>query len=250
MYSHCVVAKVLILVSILLPDSCKSYVTHTIEFESPQHLLCSRLPQLGEATIDEVQQLQAEGIITSVDLVKAFIHRIAEVNEILRPVSEINPDALAIALDLDGERKAGRVRGPLHGIPILVKDNIATLDRMNTTAGSFALLGARVSQESTVVAKLRKAGAVILGKSTTGEWGQLRSSFTGSSHGWSPYGGQTFGAYYPQQDPSGSCKWTAPLLCLLLQNTLSKTRLLTSRLHSQRKCSCCSLGFGYGSIGH
>lgn len=167
------------------------------------------LPSLDEAGIDELSALQANGLVTSVELVHAFIHRIEEVNNVLHSVSEINPDASLIAHRLDAERAAGKVRGPLHGIPILVKDNIATLDRMNNTAGSFALLGAIVSEEAPVVTKLRDAGAVILGKATMGEWAQMRSSIASSSHGWSAYGGQALGAYYSQQDPSGSSSGSA-----------------------------------------
>ena len=140
---------------------------------------------------------------------KAYIQRIQEVNQLLHAVSEINPDALQIAAARDAERAAGFVRGPLHGIPIFVKDNIATRDKTNTTAGSYALVGARPKYEATVVRKLRDAGAVILGKATMGEWAQFRSSIASSSHGWSAYGGQTIGAYYPQQDPHGSSSGSA-----------------------------------------
>ena len=101
------------------------------------------------------------------------------------------------------------MRGPLHGIPILLKDNVATCDRLNTTAGSYALLGARPMYEATVSRKLRAAGAIILGKATMGEWAQFRSSIASSSHGWSAYGGQTLGAFYPQQDPHGSSSGSA-----------------------------------------
>lgn len=165
--------------------------------------------RLDGASIDDLNALQASGSVRSVDLVHAYIQRISEVNPLLHAVSEINPDAFLIAQDLDNERAAGRVRGPLHGIPILIKDNIATLDRMNNTAGSFALLGAVVSRESTVVTKLREAGAVVLGKATMGEWAQWRSRRASSSHGWSAYGGQCLGAYYPRQDPSGNSSGSA-----------------------------------------
>jgi amidase len=134
-------------------------------------------------------------------------------------VTEINPDAWDIAKELDEERAAGKCRGydptatcllvcrlimfsPLHGLPILIKNNIATFDLMNNTAGSYALLGAKVPRDATVAAKLRKAGAVILGKTNLSQWANFRSS--NSSNGWSAYGGQTYGAYYPGQDPSGS----------------------------------------------
>lgn len=91
---------------------------------------------------------------------------------------------------------------PLHGLPILIKNNIATADRMNNTAGSFSLLGAKVSRDATVAAKLRAAGAILLGKTNLSQWANFRSG--NSSNGWSAYGGQTYGAYYPGQDPSGS----------------------------------------------
>ena len=117
-------------------------------------------------------------------------------------MTEINPDALSIAATLDSERGNGKVRGPLHGVPILIKNNIATMDKMSNTAGSFALLGAKVPADSTLAAKLRAAGVVILGKSNLSQWANFRSN--NSTNGWSAYGGQTFAAYFPEQDPSGS----------------------------------------------
>lgn len=106
----------------------------------------------------------AKGLFTSVDLVNAYLARISQVNPILHAVNEVNPDALAIAAELDAMRAKGTTLGPLHGIPILLKDNIATADKMNNTAGSFALLGAKVPRDSTLADKLRKSGAIILGK--------------------------------------------------------------------------------------
>lgn len=135
-------------------------------------------------------------------------------------VTELNPDAVAIAAQLDAMRANGTVLGPLHGIPILIKNNIATNDKMNNTgkraipsqyrsleanriiAGSFSLLGAKVPRDSTIAAKLRKAGAIILGKTNLSQWANYRSN--NSTNGWSAYGGQTYAAYYPNQDPSGS----------------------------------------------
>ncbi|MCJ1388190.1 hypothetical protein MMC18_001035 [Xylographa bjoerkii] len=169
----------------------------------------TRFLPLDEITIDDLITYFADGTLTSVDLVRVYIERIFEVNHVLHAVGEINPDALSIARILDAERVQGRLRGPLHGVPILVKDNIATLDKMNNTAGSYALVGATVTREATVVAKLRSAGAIILGKATMGEWAQCRSRKASSSHGWSAYGGQVYGAYYPQQDPSGSSSGSA-----------------------------------------
>ncbi|KAF2275506.1 amidase signature enzyme [Westerdykella ornata] len=160
------------------------------------------LPSLLDATVDELAAGLGAKLFTSVDLVKAYTKRILEVNNELHAITEINPDALKIAKDLDYERKFGRLRGPLHGLPILIKNNIAAADLMNNTAGSYALLGARVSRDATVVAKLRKAGVIILGKANMSQWANFRSS--NSSNGWSAHGGQVYGAYYPQQDPSGS----------------------------------------------
>ncbi|KAM7218658.1 amidase [Rhypophila decipiens] len=160
------------------------------------------LPSLLDATIDDLRAGLEDGDFTSVDLVTAYIARITEVNHVLHAVTEINPDALGIAAELDEERAQGKCRGPLHGIPILIKNNIATLDKMNNTAGAFALLGARPPRDAFVASRLRKAGAVLLGKSNLSQWANFRSS--NSSNGWSAHGGQTKGAYIPDQDPSGS----------------------------------------------
>lgn len=160
------------------------------------------LPDLLYATIDDLQSGLAAGTFTSVDLVKAYVARIHEVNPLLHAVIETNPDALAIAASLDAERAGGSFRGNLHGIPICIKDNIATLDKMNNTAGSFALLGAIPPSDSTIAAKLKAAGAIIIGKCNLSQWANYRSS--NSTNGWTSRGGQTMGAYYPMQDPSGS----------------------------------------------
>ncbi|KAF2124038.1 amidase signature enzyme [Dothidotthia symphoricarpi CBS 119687] len=160
------------------------------------------LPLLLDATGEELTMGLETGAFTSVDLVQAYVARILEMNVTLHMVTEINPDAWDIAKTLDEERASGKIRGPLHGLPILIKNNIATADEMNNTAGSFSLLGARVPRDSTIAAKLRAAGAIILGKTNLSQWANYRSS--NSSNGWSAYGGQTYGAYYPGQDPSGS----------------------------------------------
>ena len=122
-------------------------------------------PALINVTLDDLQAGLAQELFTSVDLVNVYVDRIHEANGTLSMVTEINPDAVSIAQELDQERKDGKSRGPLHGIPVLIKNNIATDDQMNNTAGSFALLGAKVPTDSTIAAKLRQAGAVILGKS-------------------------------------------------------------------------------------
>ncbi|KAH8811102.1 amidase signature domain-containing protein [Xylogone sp. PMI_703] len=165
---------------------------------------CKRvdIPDLFTATIDDVQDGLTCGNFTSVQLTQAYLARISEVNDILHAVIETNPDALEIAAQLDALRASGSVLGPLHGVPILIKDNIATDDKMNNTAGSFSLLGAKVPTDSTIAANLRKAGAIILGKSNLSQWANYRSS--NSTNGWTARGGQTTGAYYHNQDPSGS----------------------------------------------
>ncbi|PSK34088.1 aspartyl/glutamyl-tRNA(Asn/Gln) amidotransferase, A subunit [Elsinoe australis] len=160
------------------------------------------LPELSEATLAQLAGGLEKRQFTSVDLVRAYTARILEVNGTFKAVTEINPDAVKLARDADRRRRTGRLRGPLDGIPVLIKNNIATDDKMSNTAGSFALLGAKVPADATVAAKLRKAGAIILGKSNLSQWANFRSD--NSSNGWSAYGGQTNAAYYPDQDPSGS----------------------------------------------
>jgi amidase len=158
-----------------------------------------------EATIDDLQARMNAGTLTSHDLTAAYLRRIADVDRAgpaLHAVIELNPDALEIATGLDAERKAGKVRGPLHGIPVLLKDNIDTADRMATTAGSLALVGARPPRDAFLVARLRAAGAVILGKTNPSEWANYRS--TNSSSGWSGRGGQTRNPYALDRNPSGS----------------------------------------------
>ncbi|MCJ1455863.1 hypothetical protein MMC28_006220 [Mycoblastus sanguinarius] len=162
----------------------------------------SSFPLLIEVTLEELETGLESRLFTSVDLVNAYIARIKEVNGTLNCVTEINPDAVSIAAELDAERANGTTRGPLHGVPIIIKNNIATDDQMNNTAGSFALYGAKVPTDSTLASKLRAAGVVILGKSNLSQWANFRSD--NSTNGWSAYGGQTFGVYYPAQDPSGS----------------------------------------------
>jgi amidase len=158
-------------------------------------------PLLLEATLEDLTAGLESNLFTSADLVRAYSLRILEVNSTLHVVTELNPDALAIATHADELRKNGTVLGPLHGIPILIKNNIATGDAMNNTAGSFALLGAKQG-DSTIAAKLRRAGAIILGKTNLSQWANFRSN--NSTNGWSAYGGQATAAYYPDQDPSGS----------------------------------------------
>ncbi|XP_044715143.1 amidase domain-containing protein [Hirsutella rhossiliensis] len=150
-------------------------------------------PSLINATLEDLQQGLHRGCFNSFDLVNAYQERIRQVQGKARAVTEINPDALAIATFLDKERNIGGKRlGPLHGIPILLKDNVATMDKMNNTAGSTLLLGAKVPHDSTVARKLREAGAIILGKANMDEWADFRTGVL--HHGYSPYGGQTHAA--------------------------------------------------------
>jgi amidase len=161
--------------------------------------------ELNELTIQELQKKMASGEYTSVDLTEMYLERIALLDKAgprINSVIEVNPDAVAIAESLDKERRAGKVRGPLHGIPVLIKDNIDTADKMMTTAGSLALVGNRASQDAFIVKKLRQAGAVLLGKTNLSEWANFRS--TRSSSGWSSRGGQTRNPYVLDCNPCGS----------------------------------------------
>ena len=166
--------------------------------------------RFGEATIDDLQQQMQAGRLTSRELTAAYLERIAAVDRAgpkLNAVIELNPDALAIAEQLDVERQAGKVRGPLHGIPVLLKDNIDTADKMQTTAGSLALVGQKVPRDAGVAARLRAAGAVILGKTNCTEWANFRGN--NSSSGWSGRGGQTHNPYALDRNPSGSSSGSA-----------------------------------------
>src|SRR3989449_1841501 len=161
---------------------------------------------LEEISISQLQDSLRSGARTSHSICAAYLARIAELDPKLHAVLETNPDALAVADRLDAERKAGHVRGPLHGIPVLVKDNIATVDRMMTTAGSLALAGVAPPRDAPLVAKLRAAGAVILGKTNLSEWANIRSNQ--SSSGWSARGGQCANPYAVDRNPCGSSSGT------------------------------------------
>jgi amidase len=161
--------------------------------------------EYAEATIAELQRAQSEGRVTARALAEAYLARMDAIDTAgpkLASVIERNPDALAIADSLDRDRKEGRLRGILHGIPILIKDNIATADRMETTAGSLALVGAKPPRDASIVARLRAAGAVILGKTNLSEWANFRS--LRSTSGWSGRGGQTKNPYALDRNPCGS----------------------------------------------
>jgi amidase len=161
--------------------------------------------ELEEATIADLQKRLSSGQDTAETLVEKYVARIESVDGRgpgLRAVLELNPDAPRIARERDAERKAGKLRGPLHGIPVLVKDNIGTADRMQTTAGSLALLGAIPASDAFLVGRLREAGAVLLGKTNLSEWANFRS--THSSSGWSGRGGQCRNPYALDRNASGS----------------------------------------------
>jgi len=165
--------------------------------------------ELDELTIGELQDGMASGKYTAHSLARQYLDRIDELDKhgpAINSVIELNPDALSIATDLDKERNAKGSRGPLHGIPVLIKDNIGTADRMMTTAGSLALAGSIPLQDSFVAKRLREAGAVILGKTNLSEWANFRSSH--STSGWSGRGGQTKNAYVLDRNPCGSSSGT------------------------------------------
>jgi len=165
--------------------------------------------ELDEVTIPDLQDGMKSGKFTARSLVEKYSARIEEIDKngpAINSVIEMNPDALAIADALDQERKAKGPRGPLHGVPVLIKDNIDTADQMMTTAGSLALVGSKPPQDSFVVQKLRAAGAVILGKTNLSEWANIRSSH--STSGWSGRGGLTKLPYALDRNPCGSSSGT------------------------------------------
>src|SRR5438270_7536408 len=164
----------------------------------------------NEATIAQLQAAMAAGSLTSEQLTNEYISRITALDQNgpgVNAVIELNPDALAMARHADALRKKGVVLGPLHGIPVLLKDNIDTGDKMQTSAGSFALVGTPAVRDSTVAANLRAGGAVILGKTNLSEWANFRSF--GSISGWSGRGGQTHNPYGIDRNPCGSSAGSA-----------------------------------------
>jgi amidase len=165
--------------------------------------------EFDEITIDDLQRAFKSGQHSSRSATERYLARIEEMDKsgpMLNSVIELNPEALEIAEALDQERKSKGPRGPLHGIPILIKDNIDTGDRMSTTAGSLALLGSRAPKDAFLAAQLRKAGAVILGKTNLSEWANIRSSH--STSGWSGRGGLTRNPYALDRNPCGSSSGT------------------------------------------
>ena len=162
---------------------------------------------LEETTVAQLQAKMRAGEISAVTLSEKYLARIKEIDPKINSVIELNPEALKIAGELDKERKKGKIRSPLHGIPVLIKDNIETADRMKTTAGSLALVDAPTPEKDAfIVQQLRKAGAVILGKTNLSEWANFRS--TKSISGWSGRGGQTNNPYILKENPCGSSSGT------------------------------------------
>src|SRR5437899_650716 len=161
--------------------------------------------ELDELTTSDVQEGMRSGRFTAHSLVRKYLDRIDEIDKrgpAINSIIEINPDALSIAELLDRERKEKGPRGPLHGIPLLIKDNVDTADRMMTTAGSLALVGARPPEDAFLVKQLRRAGALLLGKTNLSEWANIRCTY--STSGWSGRGGRTKNPYALDRNPSGS----------------------------------------------
>jgi amidase len=188
--------------------------------------------QLETATIAGLQADMAAGTLTALRLVEQYLERIEAIDRSgpeIRSVIEINPDAQALAEALDRERQSGQTRGPLHGIPILLKDNIDTADLMHTTAGSLALLGTYARRDARVAEKLRAAGAILLGKANMSEWANFRSSH--SSSGWSARGGQALNPHALDRSPSGSSSGsasaTAAALCAAALGTETDGSILS-----------------------
>jgi len=173
---------------------------------------CQSRPDTGfdfeETNVLTLQEAMASGELSAVQITQHYLDRIEALNPQLRAVIEVNPDALSIAAALDVERANGELRSPLHGIPVMLKDNIDTSDRMHTTAGSYALLDAPTpSKDAFVAAQLRAAGAILLAKTNLSEWANFRS--TSASSGWSGRGGQTRNPYDLELTACGSSSGSA-----------------------------------------
>ncbi|MFX1379693.1 MAG: amidase [Promethearchaeota archaeon] len=165
---------------------------------------------MNEYSITEIQTLMEKGKLSAIKLCEMYLTRINEIDKKgpkLNAIIEINPEAMKIAEKLDGERKNKKIRGPLHGIPVIIKDNINTADKMQTTAGSLAFKGHHALKDAFIVKKLRDSGAIILAKANLSEWANFRS--TRSTSGWSSRGGQTFNPYVLNRNPCGSSSGSA-----------------------------------------
>ena len=185
--------------------SRREFLRQTLQFGGALILQAQTEATVEETSIASLQEGLTLGRFNSVQLIDLYLMRINEIDKggpRINAVIELNPDAVSIARALDDERKRKGPRGPLHGIPILIKDNIETGDKMMTTAGSLALVGPPAAKDAPLVSRLREAGAVILGKTNLSEWANFRS--TDSTSGWSGRGGQTRNPYALDRDPSGS----------------------------------------------
>jgi amidase len=183
---------------ILFATTCKTTVRNNVEKRTDNNWI-------EEMTIRQLQQGYKEGKYTVKDVVKVYLNRISEIDKngpTLNSIIEINPDALNIAEDLEKEAAAGKPGGPLYGVPVILKDNIDTHDRMPTTAGATALRNSFPGSDSYVARKLREAGAIIIAKSNLSEWANFRAKM--SSSGWSGVGGQTRNPYVLDRNPCGS----------------------------------------------
>ena len=170
---------------------------------------------LEEATISGLQSAMASGQTTAKKIAQGYLSRIAKLDKSINSIIELNPDALTIAARCDAERRAGKIRGPMHGIPVVIKDNIDTADKMKTTAGSLALADAPVpSRDAFIVERLREGGAVILGKTNLSEWANFRDE--SSISGWSGRGGQTHNPYILDRNPCGSSSGTGAAIAASL----------------------------------
>ena len=190
--------------------ACTLLASSVISAASPTPALATAAPTIIEATVADLQAQMAAGTLTSVQLTNFYVQRILDLDQAgpgVNSVIELNPDALAMAKNADNLRAKGQVLGPLHGIPVLLKDNIDTGDKMQTTAGSFALAGKAALHDSSVAAKLRAGGAVILGKTNLSEWANFRSFF--STSGWSGRGGLTHNPYSIDRNACGSSSGSA-----------------------------------------
>ncbi|KAF2106409.1 amidase signature domain-containing protein [Lophiotrema nucula] len=196
----------------------------------------THVPKLLDCTLEDLYKGVEEGSFTSVQLVEAYLARIEEVNDEFRAVIETNPDAMEIARRLDEERRSARKGslGLLHGLPILLKDNIVTIDRMQATCGSLALVGAKPERESAITTCLRQSGAVILGKANMAEWAGFRS--TSGCTGWSARGGQAKGIFVPGMKASGSSTGSAIAVALGLAAASIGSETIFSIVSPAERC--------------
>lgn len=196
--------------STLSPQVKTTYESKNVETQIINQKLSNNLNEIEYASISELSEMMEQEQISSHTLVKYYLNRVALLDKngpAINAIIELNPDALSIADQLDLERKQGKKRGPLHGIPVLLKDNIDTGDKMQTTAGSLAMIGFPALKDAFLVKKLRDAGAIILGKTNLSEWSYFRDSRLPS--GWSGRGGQTKNPYLLKASPCGSSSGSA-----------------------------------------